>query len=410
MQSLKILIVGAGGREHALAWKVKQSSLVNKIFIAPGNAGTAAVGENVEIRINDLPGLLKFAKKEKIDLTIVGPEEPLVLGIVDLFKKNGLKIFGPSQKAAQLEGSKIFAKQFMKRFKIPTAKFAVFNDLAKAKKYLKTVSFPVVVKADGLAAGKGVVVAKNYQEAEKALTKRVVIEECLIGQEVSIIGLTDGKTILSLLPAQDHKAIKDNDQGPNSGGMGAYAPVPFVTVDLMRQIKQKILTPTIKGMNKIGRPYQGILYAGLMLTEFGPKVLEFNCRFGDPETQPQMRLLKSDLVELMLAVGARNLAKKKIEFYQGFAIGVVMASKGYPGNYKTGYPISGLKRNAAVFQAGTKLINGRIMTSGGRVVCVTAKAKTLRMAIKAAYKQVTKIKFTNKYFRHDIGQKGLIHG
>ncbi|MCX6817167.1 MAG: phosphoribosylamine--glycine ligase [Candidatus Beckwithbacteria bacterium] len=410
MQVLKILIVGAGGREHALAWKIKQSPLVKKIFIAPGNAGTATLGENVEIKIDDLRGLLKFAIKEKIDLTVVGPEAPLVLGIADLFKKNGLKIFGPTKKAACLEGSKIFAKKLLQRLKIPTAKFKAFNNLIKARNYLKTVSFPIVVKADGLAAGKGVVVAKNYQEAEKALTKRVVIEECLIGQEVSIICLTDGKTILPLLAAQDHKAIGDHDQGPNTGGMGAYAPTPMVSRTLINQINDKILKKVILGMNQISRPYQGVLYAGLMLTKVGPKVLEFNCRFGDPETQPQMVLLKSDLVKLMLGVVAGKLAKEKIEFQKGFAVGVVIASQGYPGEYKTGYPIYGLKKNSAIFQSGTKLVNGQVVTSGGRVVCVIGKAKSLRGALKAAYAQVKKIKFKNRYFRKDIGQKGLIHG
>ncbi|MCG2691464.1 phosphoribosylamine--glycine ligase, partial [Microgenomates group bacterium] len=267
---MKVLIIGSGGREHALAWKIKQSKLVKKIFIAPGNAGTNSLGENVEIKVNDLQGLLKFAKSEKIDLTIVGPEGPLVLGIVDLFQKNNLKIFGPNQKAAQLEGSKIFSKKFMKRFKIPTAKFKIFTDRRLAKKYLQTASFPLVIKADGLAGGKGVVVAKNYQQAVRALTAKVVIEECLVGQEVSIICLTDGKTILPLLPAQDHKAINDNDQGANTGGMGAYAPVPIVSSTLINEIKRKVLQPVIMGMSKINRPYQGVLYAGLMLTKDGP--------------------------------------------------------------------------------------------------------------------------------------------
>lgn len=316
MQSkIKVLIIGSGGREHALAWKIKQSRLVEKIYIAPGNAGTGRLGQNIDIKIDDLNGLLNFAKKEKIDLTVVGPEGPLVLGIVDLFQKNNLKIFGPNQKAAQLEGSKIFSKKFMKRFKIPTAKFKIFTDRRLAKKYLQTASFPLVIKADGLAGGKGVVVAKNYQQAVRALTAKVVIEECLVGQEVSIICLTDGKTILPLLPAQDHKAINDNDQGANTGGMGAYAPVPIVSSTLINEIKRKVLQPVIMGMSKINRPYQGVLYAGIMLTKNGPKVLEFNCRFGDPETQPQMRLLKSDLMELMLVCLQGSLKTKKINFY-----------------------------------------------------------------------------------------------
>ena len=410
---MKVLIIGSGGREHALAWKIKQSKQVKKIYIAPGNAGTAQLGKNVDIKADDLIGLLNFAKKEKIDLTVVGPEEPLVLGIVDLFEKNNLKIFGPSQKAVQLEGSKIFAKKFMRRFKIPTAQFKVFNDLVKAKKYLKTVSFPIVVKADGLAAGKGVVVAKNFPEAKKALTRRVVIEECLIGQEVSIICLTDGKTIRILLPAQDHKAVGDNDLGPNTGGIGAYAPVPIVGPALINQIKKEILQPVITGMNQIGRPYQGVLYAGLMLTKAGPKVLEFNCRFGDPETQPQMMMLKSDLVKLILACIKGRLKNEPIDFYPGYSVGVVMASGGYPGNYQTGFPITGLPRNKInlqTFHSGTKLEAGKVVTNGGRVLCVTTREKDLAGAIKAAYSQVKKIKFRNKYYRHDIGRKGLLYG
>jgi len=262
---MKVLIIGSGGREHALAWKIKQSKQVKKIFIAPGNAGTAILGENVDIKVNDLSGLLNFAKKEKIDLTVVGPEKPLVLGIVDLFEKNNLKIFGPKKKAALLEGSKIFSKKFMKRFKIPTARFKIFTDRRLAKKYLQSADFPLVVKADGLASGKGVAVVQNYQQSLRALTDRVVIEECLAGQEVSIICLTDGKTILPLLPAQDHKAVGDNDMGPNTGGIGAYAPVPIVSPTLINQIKREILQPVIIGMKKIGRPYRGVLYAGLML-------------------------------------------------------------------------------------------------------------------------------------------------
>lgn len=407
---MKVLIIGSGGREHALAWKVKQSKLVKKIFIAPGNAGTANLGQNVDIQINDLTGLLKFAKDNKIDLTIVGPEAPLVLGIVDLFEKNNLRIFGPRGKAAQLEGSKIFAKRFMKQFKIPTARFKIFTDGRLAKKYLQSAGFPLVIKADGLASGKGVTVAQNYQQAVKVLTERAVVEECLVGQEVSIICLTDGKTILALLPAQDHKAIGDNDQGANTGGMGAYAPVPIVDQALLNKIMKQVFKPTIKGLRQMGIEYRGILYAGLMLTKDGPKVLEFNCRFGDPETQPQMRLLKSDLVKLILACLKGNLKTKKIKFYPGFSVGVVMASKGYPGNYRVGYPISGLTKAPIVFHSGTKLVDGQAVTNGGRVLCVTSRATDLKSAIKMAYRQAGKIKFKNKYFRHDIGKKGLDYG
>lgn len=411
MQSkIKVLIIGSGGREHALAWKIKQSRLVEKIYIAPGNAGTGQLGQNIDIKIDDLNGLLNFAKKEKIDLTVVGPEGPLVLGIVDLFQKNNLKIFGPNQKAAQLEGSKIFSKKFMKRFKIPTAKFKIFTDRRLAKKYLQTASFPLVIKADGLAGGKGVVVAKNYQQAVRALTAKVVIEECLVGQEVSIICLTDGKTILPLLPAQDHKAINDNDQGANTGGMGAYAPATMIDETLLEKVIKQVLKPTIKGLQKMGIKYQGVLYAGLMLTKDGPKVLEFNCRFGDPETQPQMVLLKTDLVQLIKAVIKGRLVSQSLRFRAGASACVVLASKGYPGTYRVGYPITGLTKAPVVFHSGTKLVKGKVVTSGGRVLCVTAKNKTLKKAIKSAYQQVKKIKFKNMCFRQDIGRKGLVYG
>jgi len=405
---MKILIIGSGGREHALAWKIKQSKLVEKIYIAPGNAGTGQLGENVAIKVNDLIGLLTFAQKEKIDLTVVGPERPLVLGIVDLFQKNNLKIFGPNKKAAQLEGSKIFAKKFMQKFKIPTAEFKVFNHKARARDYLKTVNFPMVVKADGLASGKGVVVAQNFAEAVKGLTDRVVIEECLVGEEVSVIALTDGKSIKVLLPAQDHKAIYDNDKGPNTGGMGAYAPVPMMDQKLIGQINNQIFQPTIKGLKQMGIKYQGALYVGLMLTKAGPKVLEFNCRFGDPETQPQMRLLRTDLVQLIKAVVEGKLASQSLRFHAGTSVCIVTASKGYPGIYQTGFPITGLTKAPEVFHSGTKLVNGQVVTNGGRVLCVTVRGKTLKEAIKLTYQQVKKIKFTGKYYRQDIGQKGLL--
>lgn len=419
---MKVLIVGSGGREHTLAWKISQSKKASQIFIAPGNAGTAKFGQNIEISAEDLKRLLNFALKEKIDLTVVGPEMPLVLGIVNLFEKNGLKIFGPSKKAAKIEASKVFAKRFMKKFKIPSANFNVFSDYQKAERFLKNCQFPQVLKTDGLAAGKGVFVCGSLAEALEALKKivvekkfgaagnKLVIEERLFGQEVSVICFTDGQTILLLLPAQDHKPILDGDKGSNTGGMGAYAPTPIVDNRMMRKIVREILKPAVLGMKETGRPYRGILYAGLMLTNEGPKVLEFNCRFGDPETQSQLMLLKSDLVDLMFACIEGNLKSQQISWHPGFSVCVVMASKGYPGNYQKGFEIKGLPKVTSklqIFQAGTKLEKGKIITNGGRVLGVTSRASTLKQAIKKAYLQVKKIKFKNKYYRTDIGVKGL---
>jgi len=420
---MKVLIVGSGGREHALAWKLKQSKKVKEVFIAPGNGGTALVGKNINIKTDDPESLLKFAKKEQVDLTIVGPEVSLALGITDLFEKNNLLVFGPSKKAARLESSKVFAKRFMKKFKIPSAGFKVFNDYKKAKKYLKAVDFPRVLKADGLAAGKGVFVCKNFDQAVQALKTimvekkfgvagdRLIVEECLFGQEVSVICFTDGRTVLPLLAAQDHKPIFDNDKGPNTGGMGAYAPTLIVSKKLMKEVVEKVLKPTVLGMRKTGSPYKGILYAGLMLTNKGLRVLEFNCRFGDPETQPQLMLLKSDLVELMLACLKGKLKNKKLIWHPGFSVCLVLASKGYPDKYKKGFFIKGLPKKGSsdlqIFQAGTRSEKNRIITNGGRVLGITSRALTLKKAIKKAYLQAEKIKFKNKYYRSDIGAKGL---
>jgi len=420
---MKILIVGSGGREHALAWKLRQSKKVSQIFIAPGNAGTAQIGKNISIAVEDLRSLLNFAQKEKIDLTVVGPEIPLALGIVDLFEKNNLLIFGPSKKAAQIEASKVFAKRFMKRFKIPTADFKVFSKCQEAKRYLQACQFPKVLKADGLAGGKGVFVCRTKKQALKALKKimvekkfgsagdRLVIEDCLTGQETSVIAFTDSQTVLPLLAARDHKPIFDGDKGPNTGGMGAIAPTPLVSQPMMRQIIDQILKPAVLEMKRVGRPYRGILYAGLMLTRDGPMVLEFNCRFGDPETQPQLMLLKSDLVDLMLACIKGSLKNKKINWYPGFSVCVILTSQGYPGKYQKGLKISGLpKRNLPkmqIFHAGTKLAKGQTITNGGRVLGVTSRALTLKQAIKKVYIQVRKIGFKNKYFRTDIGATPL---
>jgi len=418
---MKVLIVGSGGREHALAWKISQSKKVSQIFIAPGNAGTAQVGRNINIAPNGLVSLLRFSLKEKIDLTVVGPEEPLGLGLIDLFEKNNLPIFGPSKKAAQLETSKVFAKRFMKKFNIPTAKFKIFSDYQKAKKYLKGCQFPKVLKADGLAGGKGVSVCWNLEEALLVLKniivekkfgpagKKVVIKECLVGQEASVISFIDGQTVLPLPAAQDHKPIFDGDKGPNTGGMGAYVPTSFVDEKTLSQVINQILKPTILGMKKINRPYKGILYAGLMLTKDGPRVLEFNCRFGDPETQPQLMLLKSDLVNLILACIKGKLKERKISWYPGFSVCVVLASGGYPGEYQKGLEIKGLPKRGTsglqVFQAGTKFEKGKIFTNGGRVLGVTSRGQTLKEAIKKAYLGAKKIRFKNKYYRGDIGAK-----
>ena len=417
---MRVLIIGSGGREHALAWKISQSKKVSQIFIAPGNAGTAQIGKNINLTANDLPSLLHFSLKEKIDLTIVGPEEPLNLGIVDLFEKNHLLIFGPPKKAAQLETSKVFAKRFMKKFKIPTAEFKIFSDYQKAKTYLKDCQFPKVLKADGLAGGKGVSVCQNLKETLLALEKmmvkktfgsagkKVIIEHCLIGQEISLISFVDGQNISPFLPAQDHKAVFDNDKGPNTGGMGAYTPTPFASQKILKQIINQILKPTILGMKKINHPYKGILYVGLMLTSDGPKVLEFNCRFGDPETQPQLMLLKSDLVDLMLTCLRGKLKNRKISWHPGFSVCVVLASGGYPNKYQKGFIIKGLPKNNSqlqVFHSGTKFEKNKIMTNGGRVLGVTSRGKTLKEAIKKAYLVVKKIRFKNKYYRGDIGAK-----
>lgn len=422
VKKLKILIVGSGGREHALAWKIKQSKKVRQIFIASGNAGTAQIGQNVDIAPENLFGLCSFALQKKIDLTVVGPEIPLALGIVDLFKKKGLKIFGPSKKAAKIESSKVFAKRFKKKFNIPTAKFGIFSDYQKAERFLRNCQFPQVLKADGLAAGKGVSVCWNLTEGLQALKNimvekkfgqagnKLVIEECLFGQEASVICLTDGQTVLPLLAVQDHKPIFDGDKGPNTGGMGAYAPTPLVHEKLMDQIIDKILKPTILGLKEMRSLYKGVLYAGLMLTNDGPKVLEFNCRFGDPETQPQLMLLKSDLIDLMLACIEGRLKDKRIGWLPGFSVCVVMASKGYPGSYQKGFEIRGLPKGTSklqIFHAGTKIKNGKMVTVGGRVLGVTSRAPTLKQAIKKAYLQVKKINFKNKYYRTDIGAKGL---
>ncbi len=422
---MRILVIGSGGREHALAWKLAQSPLAEKIFCAPGNGGISQIAECVDIRAEDIAGLREFAVKEKIDLTVVGPEIPLALGISDEFVKAGLKIFGPKKKAAQLEASKVFSKELMAKYKVPTADFKVFDDPAAAKKYIHKIGAPCVVKADGLAAGKGVVVAKTVKEAEDAVTSmmqerifgdagdRVIIEECLIGQEASILVITDSKQVLALASAQDHKRVFDNDKGSNTGGMGAYSPASIVTADVLVEVMEKIIYRTIEGLAKEGVGYSGVLYAGIMLTKDGPKTLEFNVRFGDPETQVILPRLKSDLVEIMLAATEGELVKVKNLFWDDRScVCVVCASGGYPGNYTKGKEIKGLHeaeklKDVVVFHAGTSKAGDKILTSGGRVLGVTGLGSTIEDAIHKTYRAVDKISFEGMHFRKDIGSKAL---
>ncbi|PIP63169.1 phosphoribosylamine--glycine ligase [Candidatus Roizmanbacteria bacterium CG22_combo_CG10-13_8_21_14_all_35_9] len=426
MKENTILIIGSGGREHALGWKLKQSSNVSQIFFAPGNAGTNQIGKNINIQSENINDLLKFAQENKIDLTLVGPEAPLVLGIVDLFKKNGLKIIGPSKKASLIEASKIFAKQLMKKYHIPSADFMYFADFNQAKKYLLCAKYPLVIKADGLCAGKGVMVCKNKKQAIKFLKQlmvnrifgqsanRIVIEECLTGQEVSFMVVTDGKNFLSFLPSQDHKRLKDKDLGPNTGGMGAYAPVPFVNKKLIKEIEKNIIAPTISALAKENCFYQGILYPGIILTANGPKVLEFNCRFGDPETQPLMMMLKSNLLSILLSIIKGSVNEQKLFFKSGASVCVVLASGGYPEDYKKGEEIYGLNKikdkNLVVFQAGTKEENRKVVANGGRVLGITSYGKNIKEAIKKVYQVIGKqgVWFNKMTYRKDIAQKAFL--
>jgi len=421
---MKVLVVGSGGREHALVWKISQSARVIKIYCAPGNAGIKKMAECVHIEATDIDGLLQFARKEKIDLTIVGPESSLAGGIVDCFEDEGLRIFGPRKSAAILEGSKVFAKEFMEKYGIPTASFKVFDDLKKAKKYIDHTGAPLVIKADGLAAGKGVIVAATTKEAKGAVDlimqdkafgeagSKVVIEACLQGEEASFIAFTDGKTVLPLPTSQDHKAIYDGDKGPNTGGMGAYSPAPVVTEAIADFVMNKVMQPTIAGMAAEGRPFKGMLYAGLMIDGDDVKVLEFNCRFGDPEAQPLLMRLKSDVVDIFEAVIDERLDSIEMKIDPRPTVCVVMSSGGYPGHYETGKVIKGLTAAARetgvqIFHAGTAIKNERTVTAGGRVLGVTAVGKTLEKAIEQAYKAVNQIQWTGVHYRHDIGAKAL---
>jgi phosphoribosylamine--glycine ligase len=421
---MRILVVGSGGREHALAWKIASSPLVEKLYAAPGNAGMAEVAECVDIGAEDIPALQRFAREQRIDLTVVGPEIPLTMGIADAFEESGLKVFGPSRKGAEIEGSKVFAKRLMYRHGIPTPSSRVFDSLAAAHHYVDASPAPVVVKADGLAAGKGVIVTSTAQEAHEAIDAvmrdkqfgaagdRVIIEERLTGAEASIIAFTDGRTVVPMLTAQDHKRAKDGNRGPNTGGMGAYAPAPLVTPALTREIEQKVLVPAVHALNHENRDYRGVIYAGLMITPSGPAVLEFNCRFGDPETQPVILLMKSDLVPILMATVERRLAEVELDWEPGAAVCVVMASAGYPGKYEKGKPISGLEAvkgsdAVQVFHAGTALRDGQFVTNGGRVLGVTAKGADIASARQAAYEAVAKIGFEGAHYRRDIAARAF---
>ena len=423
---MKVLVIGNGGREHALAWKAAQSPLVEHVFVAPGNPGTAAENKisNVEIGPCDLDKLVAFATTEKIDLTIVGPEAPLVIGVVDAFRAAGLKIFGPTKNAAQLEGSKSFTKDFLARHNIPTAHYAVFTDTDQALAYLDKVGAPIVVKADGLAAGKGVIVAMTIEEARHAVTdmlsdnkfgnagSRVVIEEFLTGEEVSFIVMVDGDNVVPMATSQDHKRVGDGDQGPNTGGMGAYSPAPVVTDEVYAKVMEQVILPTVNGMKAEGNPYTGFLYAGLMIDANGdPKVIEYNCRFGDPETQPIMLRMKSDLADLCLKGAEGRLKGETAVYDERAAVGVVLAAKNYPGTPQKGDVISGLDcpqdLSSKIFQAGTALKDGKIVTSGGRVLCATALGATVREAQAKAYELASKISWDGMFYRHDIAYRAV---
>jgi len=421
---MKVLVVGSGGREHALVWKMAQSPKVSKLYCAPGNAGISEQAGIVSLQASDLNGLLEFALKEKIDLTVVGPEDPLTRGIVDLFESMGLLVFGANKKAAEIEGSKAFAKEMMKKYCIPTAFYEIFDNRDEAVRYIRDQGAPIVVKADGLAAGKGVIVCKTVEEAIHSVDQimvekmfgnagnRVVVEEYLVGEEASYIAFTDGKTILPLASSQDHKAILDGDQGPNTGGMGAYSPAPVVTDEVHEKIIEKILRPIIYGMGEEGRPYQGVLYAGLMIHEGHPKVLEFNARFGDPETQPALMRMKGDIVPILEACMQGTLSRHRIEWDNRASVCVVLASQGYPGDYEKGKIIEGLKEvsqmeKVFVFHAGTILKDGRVLTNGGRVLGVTGLGEDISRAIESTYQAVKKISWEGVYYRTDIGQKAL---
>lgn len=417
---MKILVVGGGGREHAIISKIKENPDVSEIFAIPGNGGIAHDAECIDsVDVKDIKGIAEFAKQKEIDFAVVAPDDPLVLGCVDALEAEGIPCFGPDQKAAIIEGSKIFSKNLMKKYGIPTAEYAVFDNENDAVKYLETAPVPTVVKADGLALGKGVIIAETREQAIDAVHSmmsekvfgesgtKVVIEEFLEGPEVSVLSFTDGKTLVPMVSSQDHKRALDGDKGLNTGGMGTVAPNPYYTEDIARECMEKIFIPTMNAMNNEGRTFKGCLYFGLMLTKNGPKVIEYNCRFGDPETQVVLPLLKSDLLEIFKAVRYERLEKCKVEFYDKSACCVVMASEGYPQSYEKGYEITFENGRENIFVAGAKLRDGKLLTNGGRVLGVTRTGDTLKEAIDNAYEAVKTVKFENAYYRKDIGQRAL---
>jgi phosphoribosylamine--glycine ligase len=420
---MRILVVGSGGREHALAWALKRSPSTGDVYVAPGNGGTGSVAENVAIAADDIDSLLRFASEKRIDLAVVGPEAPLVNGIADRLNAEGKRCFGPTRAAARLEGSKVFSKEFMRRHGIPTADFEVFDDAAAARRFVRRQGAPIVVKADGLAAGKGAIVAKSIEDAERAVEEimvekafgaagdRVVIEECLDGEEVSIHAVCGGGKATLLPSSQDHKRVSDGDNGPNTGGMGAYAPVRRVGDDVRRQVFEEVVLPTLDGMAKEGNPFAGVLYAGLMMTRKGPRVLEYNVRFGDPETQVLLPLVKSDLAHLLYESAGGTLPERVELHSDRCAATVVVASRGYPGSYEKNLPIAPLDaiddESRVVFHAGTKRTGSGLVTSGGRVVAVTAWAKDLAGALRHAYRGVEQVRFEGAFWRSDIGRRGL---
>lgn len=421
---MKILVVGGGGREHALVWKLRQSPRVDQIYCAPGNAGISRMATCINIQSGDVYSLLEFAKKEVIDLTVVGPEIPLTNGIVDIFEKEGLRIFGPSRVAAEIEGSKALAKDIMAKYNIPTARYATFEEQEEAREYVKTCGAPCVVKADGLAAGKGVIVAMDDETALAAVDiimaqrvfgqagDRVVIEEYLQGEEVSVLAFIEGDTIIPMIASQDHKRVGDNDAGPNTGGMGAYAPAPIYTAELAEIVERDILRPTIRAMASEGRHYRGVLYAGLMITPQGPKVLEFNARFGDPETQPVLSLLETDLVDIIEAILEGRLEQQEVKWKEGASVCVVMAAGGYPGKYMKGQEINGLdltRQGVEIFHAGTTTKEGKVVTDGGRVLGVTSVGRDITEAIERVYRAVEGITFEGAHYRKDIGARHLTY-
>ena len=423
---MKVLVIGGGGREHSLCWKLAQSKDLEKLYCAPGNAGISEQAECLAVSAEDVDGLVRAAKEKKVDLAVVGPEAPLVAGIKERMEREGILVFGPGQKAAELEGSKAWSKEFLWKYKIPTAWFEVFTDADQARKFIREKGAPIVVKADGLAAGKGVVVAGRVEEAEQAVEEmmvqkcfgpagcRVVIEECLVGEEASFIGISDGQNFLAMASSQDHKRVFDNDLGPNTGGMGAYSPAPVIDAQMFQEAIAAVMLPTIQGMKQEGREYRGALYAGLMITREGPKVLEYNCRFGDPETQPLLFRLKSDLLPFLAASAQGSLKGMNFEWHPEPAVCVVMASGGYPGSYQKGLEISGIEKanqldRTYVFHSGTAKKDGKVVTSGGRVLGVTSRGKDIPSAIQAAYQAVSLIKFSGAHYRTDIGKKALQH-